>query len=331
MNLPASAAQPLVSIVTPVRNSITWLPACRESIVAQSYGRVEHIVIDAGSNDGTPELLATWPNVTWVSEPDRGQSHALNKGFARARGEILGWLNADDRLMPDALERVVDALAQPSMPGWIVGAAEFREGGSSRVAHPGRISLKSLDLRNPIVQPACLFTRPLWDLVGGEVDESLHLAMDLDLWLRFLRAGVDPVVRNEVLALVNVHPEAKTRSVNAGDWYFEMGLARAKNGRLSAAGVEFGRSVAEREPLGADRMHLSRLTNSLRAQLAERGISAPPTAIRAGALVQWATQEARLSRKLLRVCRPEPWMVRATRSELRTAALRRGRRLLGGG
>src|SRR3954451_4922666 len=97
---------PVLSVVTPVRHSAAYLPHALDS-VAKLRVPHEHIVIDGGSTDGTVELLEKRgdPRLHWISEPDRGQTHAVNKGFARASGELLAWLNGDDELISDAVDR----------------------------------------------------------------------------------------------------------------------------------------------------------------------------------------------------------------------------------
>lgn len=302
---------PLVSVVTPCRNARQWLTNCRESVRLQSYPHVEHVVIDGGSQDGTRELLESWTDVSWVSESDNGQSEAINKGIRLSRGHIVTWLNADDELMPGAVERVVEVMTRETRPEWVVGAAEMREGGAVRIARPGRLTKRTLDISNPIVQPAAFFTRQLWDRVGG-IDERLHLAMDLDLWLRFLRAGTRPMVVRDVLAVVNIHADAKTRAVDLSRWYFEMGMARARNMRMRAAAVEFGRSAVERRTDGELEVPL----RDLRREFLALGLSVPRVPFRAGALVRLAVRSPSAARRLRYLARPEPWMVRQTRTEL---------------
>jgi glycosyltransferase involved in cell wall biosynthesis len=100
----------LVSIVTPSLNQARYLREAIDSVRAQTHSPIEHIVVDGGSTDGTPDILSEFQDLRWTSEPDRGQSHALNKGFALANGEILGWLNADDAYEPDAVAQAVAAI-----------------------------------------------------------------------------------------------------------------------------------------------------------------------------------------------------------------------------
>jgi glycosyltransferase involved in cell wall biosynthesis len=102
---------PRISIVTPVFNSGAFIETCIQSVLGQNYPNLEYIIIDGGSTDGTAEIIQRYsPHLAyWESEPDRGQTHALNKGFSRASGDVFGWLNADERYLPGALELVARA------------------------------------------------------------------------------------------------------------------------------------------------------------------------------------------------------------------------------
>ena len=99
-----------ISIITASFNAAATIRDCLESVKGQTHGDVEHIVVDGGSTDGTIEILKSNPQLRWISEADTGQSHALNKGFAMARGEIIGWLNADDTYTPGAVSTAVDCV-----------------------------------------------------------------------------------------------------------------------------------------------------------------------------------------------------------------------------
>ncbi len=105
-----AVTHPLVSIITPSFNQAAFLPATLDSVLSQDYDHLELIVMDGGSTDGSVAILEaqTDPRLTWISESDRGQSHALNKGLARAQGEILTYLNSDDLIMPHTLAFIVD-------------------------------------------------------------------------------------------------------------------------------------------------------------------------------------------------------------------------------
>src|SRR6478672_10914946 len=116
------AVRPVLSIVTPCLNAAGTLAEALDSVRAEGLGeRVEHLVVDGGSTDGTLDLLATREDVDWVSEPDRGLSHAMNKGIGRANGRFIGWLNADDYYLPGALRRVVELLEAHPEETWLTG------------------------------------------------------------------------------------------------------------------------------------------------------------------------------------------------------------------
>lgn len=250
--------QPLVTVVTPCRNAAAWLPTCLDSVAAQTYPNIEHLVLDAVSEDGTQALLEKRTGVTWTSEPDAGQADALLSGFARARGTVLTWLNADDTLLPDAVERVVDTLDRYPGAGLVLGGAVVEEGDVSEVIWPpADLRLTDLDQSNPLPQPSCFFTRSAYDAVGG-LDPSLHLTMDLDLWLRMLQGGVEVRTVPTVLSRIVVHPGAKTRHIDREAWFREFGIARLKNGRDLAAAVAFGRASAHEAatPNGVDHARL---------------------------------------------------------------------------
>src|SRR5690349_7302447 len=102
---------PLVSVVVPSFNQAEFLGEALESVLAQTYPRLEVLVVDGGSTDGSPDVIRAFEDrlAWWVSEPDRGQADALNKGFARASGELLTWLSSDDTLLPGAVERLAES------------------------------------------------------------------------------------------------------------------------------------------------------------------------------------------------------------------------------
>jgi glycosyltransferase involved in cell wall biosynthesis len=221
----------LVSIVTPSLNQARYLRQAIESVRAQAHAPIEHIVVDGGSTDETLEILAEYDEVQWSSEPDRGQSHALNKGFAQARGAVLGWLNADDAYEPNAVAEAVAAL----------GDAALVYGDVTRVnddgVNPRRIRSRpsfdlwtELNLGCGIYSPAVFFTREALEAVGP-LDENLHLTMDYDLWLRI---GKRFPVRHvdSVWAIQRLHGEAKTMRHYEDFWPERLAVSRRNGGRL---------------------------------------------------------------------------------------------------
>jgi glycosyltransferase involved in cell wall biosynthesis len=221
----------LVSIVTPSLNQATFLRDAIESVRGQTHPDLEHVVVDGGSDDGTHEILAGYDHLRWVSEPDRGQSHALNKGFALARGDVFGWLNADDAYEPHAVAEGVAALNETG--AGLVYADVIRVDGD--YADPRRIRSRpifdlwtELNLGCGIYSPAIFFTREALEAVGT-VDEQLHLTMDYDLWLRI--GARFPVVHvDSVWAIQRIHDEAKT--VTQDFWPERLAVSRRHGGRL---------------------------------------------------------------------------------------------------
>jgi glycosyltransferase involved in cell wall biosynthesis len=222
---------PLVSVVTPSFNQGAYVREAIESVRAQTHTPVEHIVVDGGSTDGSLDILAEFDNVRWISEPDRGQSHALNKGFSIARGEVLGWLNADDAYEPRAVAEAVEALSDAAL----VYADVTRVNDDGR--NPRRIRSRAtfdlwteLNLGCGIYSPAVFFTREALSAVG-EIDEDLQLTMDYDLWLRI---GKRFPVRHvdAVWGVQRIHDEAKTIRAYDEFWPERLAVSRRHGGRL---------------------------------------------------------------------------------------------------
>ncbi len=117
-----------ISVVTPSYNQASFISDTIESVRNQSVSGVEHIVVDGGSKDGTLEILKRCPDITWISEPDRGQSDALNKGVARARGEWIVWINSDDCLLPQALEKFISLAAAHPEARFVFSNTKTAEG-----------------------------------------------------------------------------------------------------------------------------------------------------------------------------------------------------------
>jgi len=223
----------LVSIVTPSLNQARYLREAIESVRAQTHSPLEHIVVDGGSTDGTLEILNEYDGVRWASEPDRGQSHALNKGFARARGEVLGWLNADDAYEPDAVAAAVEALAVSGAGLVYADVTRVDDDG----INPRRIRSRpefdlwtELNVGCGIYSPAVFFTREAYDAAGG-LDETLHLTMDYDLWLRIGKCF--PVRHVDATwAVQRLHDDAKTIRHYDDFWPERLAVSRRHGGRL---------------------------------------------------------------------------------------------------
>ncbi len=182
--------RPLVSVLTPSFEQAQWLGDNIRSVRGQTYRPIEHIVMDGGSSDGSRAILEgnSDEGLTWRSEPDRGQSHALNKAFAASGGEIIGWLNSDDAYFgPDVVEQVVRMfMTQPDVD--VVYGHSLLVNGTGLIlqalwAPPYSRTL--LRLHDFVVQPAAFVRRAA--LGGDLVDETFDYTMDYELWLRLAR------------------------------------------------------------------------------------------------------------------------------------------------
>lgn len=204
---------PLVSIVTPSFNQARYIEATIRSVLAQDYARIEYIVIDGGSTDGTVDVIKKYEGrlATWVSEPDQGQTDAINKGFARAQGDILAWINSDDTYEPGAVFAAVRYLQSHPEAGMVYGDCNFINE-SGRVI--GRFNAAQTDLpllRRGYVhipQQASFFRADLWRQVGP-LDPSFYFAMDYDLWTR-LASRAEIKYEPQTWANFRLHTSGKT-------------------------------------------------------------------------------------------------------------------------
>ncbi len=180
---------PRISIVTPSYNQGQFLEETILSVLNQNYPNLEYFVMDGGSTDNSVEIIQKYaPRLTfWESKPDRGQSHAINKGFKMATGELVAWLNSDDLLCPGALHEVAKVWMEDPTVGFINGTTELiDESGDSKGKYFGDRfdSLESLTTsRNTVAQPSTFISCQCLSEVGF-LDEALHMSMDWELWLR---------------------------------------------------------------------------------------------------------------------------------------------------
>ncbi len=212
-------SDPLVSVVTPSFNQVEFLRDNLDSVSAQSHPDVEHLILDGGSDDGTVDLLRSYAqeadhDVFWRSEPDEGQSAAINEGFERASGDVVGWLNSDDVYFDTGvLDRVVDHFERTGADV-IYGDLAYVDGRS----HVTEIDVRpdfdrsKLAYRILLGQPATFFRREV--LADQRLDTSLSYCMDYEFWIR-LSADYSVVHVPDVLAGFREHEAQKTEDMAA--------------------------------------------------------------------------------------------------------------------
>jgi glycosyltransferase involved in cell wall biosynthesis len=199
-----------VSVITPSFNQARYLPATLASVRGQDYPCIEHIVLDGGSTDGSVEILRNTPGIHWISEKDRGQVHALNKGFALATGDILTWLCSDDTFSPNTVSAAVAAL-QRTDADLVYGEGEVidEHGKYITMARVTPFDYRLLlCCNNWLPQPAVFFRRKLLEK-SGPLREEFNNSFDYELWLRMAQYSSFVYVP-EIRAQLRRHPEAKT-------------------------------------------------------------------------------------------------------------------------
>jgi glycosyltransferase involved in cell wall biosynthesis len=204
----------LLSIITPSFNQGAYIEQTIQSVLHQDYQRVEHIVIDGGSTDSTVGILKRYPHLIWVSEKDRGQADALNKGLALAKGDIVGWINSDDYYRPNIFGSVA-AHFRGSRARWVVGniADVFDDGSPIAFRRSPTITYDAL-IRDPDIvrQQAAFFLGETLKSVGAW-DADRYMVMDYDLWIRLAKVS-PPIMIDEDWACFRNHAAQKTGHAN---------------------------------------------------------------------------------------------------------------------
>ena len=225
---------PRISIVTPSFNQAQYLETTLKSVLDAGYPNLEYIVIDGGSTDGSPDIIRQYADrlAYWVSEPDGGHMDAINKGFARSTGEIMGWLNSDDILCRWSLPTVARIFRELPQVQWLTTRTQLllnaagesigalRAPGFSRTwFYRGWHLARQPGFVGYIQQESTFWRRSLWEAAGGHVNAGLDVAGDFELWSRFFEHA-ELAMTDVPLAGFRVHGQQKTTDI---DRYLSVG------------------------------------------------------------------------------------------------------------
>ena len=341
--LPDGERWPLISVVTPSYNQGQYIEETILSVARQGYPRVEHIVMDGGSKDSTVAVMDRYRHVlaAAISEKDKGQSNAINKGMALATGDVLTWLNSDDMLAPGALASVAMGF-HTSRADLVAGIVTLRTGGKTVAHHmtccePGPLPLDDLlDLDGGwnagqfFYQPEVMFSRDIWERAGGKVREDLYYSMDYDLWVRMAEAGGRIHVIGRSVAWFRIHEEQKTNaeakfktelSNYVDEFYARTGRARRPSrahkqpkhqlriAMLNDHGFRYGAGIAHQRM--ADSMTLAGHTVLPMSLRAEPGYTGEPTHLTAAEVeeVVSASRPDIIIAGNIHSAGPDPWQL----------------------
>jgi glycosyltransferase involved in cell wall biosynthesis len=230
-------ALPKISIVTPTLNQAEFIGETLRSVLDQGYPDLEYIVVDGGSTDGTAEVVAPFlPRIArWVSEPDKGQADAVNKGLRSATGEIMAWINSDDWYQPGALERIGRHFERKPECDWLAAAVENVFPDHSRLMVPRYSGAVDLIGRKDYTlhQPGIFWRRSMFEKLGP-FEDRLHFSFDHEYWVRAAMAGYEPDCIGAPVVNFRIHGASKTMTrqdkMLAEDWW----VARRYKPRLSS-------------------------------------------------------------------------------------------------
>ena len=212
---------PRISIITPSYNQGRYIGETIESVLAQNYPNIEHIIMDGGSTDGTLEITKRYPRLRVISERDKGQADAINRGFALATGEIFAFLNSDDTLLPGALQRVSKEIDSRRGRHIVMGRCRFidENGQYFGIEHPSEFKNHTRVLKiwkgYALPQPSIFWTREAWQRCGG-MDISLKYHLDYDLFCKMTQHYPIHCI-DQVFATYRMHAESKTEQWTVGE------------------------------------------------------------------------------------------------------------------
>jgi glycosyltransferase involved in cell wall biosynthesis len=206
--------QPLVSVITPSFNQARYLEATIQSVLSQDYARIEYILIDGGSTDGSADIIRKYGDrfAYWISEKDNGQAEAINKGLSRAKGEIVGWLNSDDYYLPKTVSAAVRVFESNPDVVMVYGdmLAVDEQGQTINILKYKQLSLEDMLCFQIIGQPSVFFRRAALEKTGL-LDTTLHFLLDHHLWIRFAQQGKILHIP-QTWSAARYHAEAKNRA-----------------------------------------------------------------------------------------------------------------------
>lgn len=227
---------PSISLVTPSFQQGQFLERTIKSVVSQNYPKLEYVIQDGGSDDGSAEIIQRYQNklTYWSSEPDQGQADAIKKGFNHTSGEIMAWLNSDDLLLPGVLSFIGEYFAKHPEVDVLYGNRVIIDAVDREIGRwviPGH-DPEVLAWADYVPQETLFWRKRLWDEVGG-LDTSFQFALDWDLLLRFQNAGATFACLPDYLGCFRVHDEQKTSHALESVGYQEMLRLRERhNGYL---------------------------------------------------------------------------------------------------
>jgi glycosyltransferase involved in cell wall biosynthesis len=214
-SLPRVRSYPKITIVTPSYKQGHYIEETIRSVLLQDYPNLEYIVIDGGSPDNTVEILSRYASFLtyWVSEPDKGQAHAINKGFSRATGEIMGWLNSDDVLLPGALHHIAQAFLQNPEHGFVTGLRKRINERSEVTDNFIQDRPTNFYIRHYccVAQETTYWRRTAWNELGP-LNETFQFAMDYEYWLRAVQQGYELKLIPQYLGAYRDYVNNKTNS-----------------------------------------------------------------------------------------------------------------------
>jgi glycosyltransferase involved in cell wall biosynthesis len=204
---------PKISVITPSYNQGIYIEETIQSVLNQNYPNLEYIIIDGGSNDSTVEVIKKYESKIdfWVSEKDKGQADAINRGFAKATGDILCWLNSDDYFFPETLKYVASQL-NIEKKEILFGEVDHIFEPDKAVKHSNvknKFDNYNLELYDYIIQPGSFWTKKVWESTGV-VDENLHFVFDWEWFLRAKKNNSEFKYSNKVMSMYRVHAAHKT-------------------------------------------------------------------------------------------------------------------------